>query len=248
MLLHSHNGELHLLPALPAAWRDGRVTGLRGRDGYTVGMAWSAGQAQEFLITPDRDGTVKLRARMFTGGHTVTDVTDGSTPSIARPEPDAIQLTVRAGHTYRAQATGPAPIPTGWVRLTNVTTGLVVDSGGNVASGSMLKQWSWDGSTNLQWQLVSLGGGYYRIVNRTNGMVADSFGNAAAGATCLQAAWNGSNNQQWSLTDMGGGRYQIINRGTGTCLDSGGVSTVGSRIKLWPPGSSANLQWTITAT
>ena len=248
MLLHSHNGELHLLPALPAAWRDGRVAGLRGRDGYTVGMAWSAGQAQEFLITPDRDGTVRLRARMFTAGHTLVDVTDGSSPTAVRIEPDAIQLGVRAGHTYRAQATGQGPIPTGWVRLTNVATGLVVDSGGNVASGSMLKQWSWDGSTNLQWQLVSLGGGFYRILNRTNGMVADSFGNTAAGATCLHAPWNGSNNQQWRLSDMGAGRYQVINRGSGTCLDSGGVSTVGSRIKLWPPGSSTNLQWTITAT
>jgi len=142
---------------------------------------------------------------------------------------------------------GTAPIPTGWVRLTNVTTGLVLDSGGNVASGSMLKQWAYDGSTNLQWQLVNLGTGFYRIVNRTNGMVADSWGNTANGATALQAPWNGGNNQQWRLNDVGSGRYQIINRGTGTGLDSGGDSTVGSRVKLWAPDSSTNLQWTITA-
>ena len=57
--------------------------------------------------------------------------------------------------------------------------GLVLDGGGNVASGSRLKQWNYDGSTNLHWQLVALGSGWYRLVNRTNGLVADSGGNTA---------------------------------------------------------------------
>ncbi|MET0418000.1 MAG: glycoside hydrolase family 95 protein, partial [Actinoplanes sp.] len=50
MLLQSHNAELHLLPALPTAWPTGRVTGLRGRGGYTVSLAWTAGQADEFVV------------------------------------------------------------------------------------------------------------------------------------------------------------------------------------------------------
>ena len=142
---------------------------------------------------------------------------------------------------------GGPTIPTGWVRLTNVTTGLVLDGGGNVASGSVLKQWNYDGSTNLQWQLVDLGNGHYRIVNRTNGMVADSWGATGNGPSARQAPWNGGNNQQWRLAGIGNGRFQIINRGTGTCLDSGGVATVGSTVKLWTPDSSTNLQWTIAA-
>ncbi|WP_203855143.1 glycosyl hydrolase family 95 catalytic domain-containing protein [Plantactinospora mayteni] len=112
MLLQSHHNELHLLPALPTAWPTGNVTGLRGRGGYTVGMAWTRGQADEFLIRADRDGTVKLRARLFTGNHTVVDVTDGTTPATTRPEADVIQLTVRAGHTYRAARPGVTPSPT----------------------------------------------------------------------------------------------------------------------------------------
>ena len=246
MLLHSHNSELHLLPALPAAWPTGRVTGLRGRGGYTVGMTWNA-QTQEALITPDRDGTLKLRAKMFTAAFTLVDLTDGTTPTTTRLETDAIQLTMRAGHTYRAQASGISPIPTSWARIANATTGLVLDSGGNVASGSNLKQWTSGSSTNLQWQFVDAGGGFYRIVNRTNGMVADSFGNTANGAPARQAAWNGGNNQQWRLNSVGNGRYQIINRGTGTALDGTGSTTVGSTVAMWAPNSNTNNHWTITA-
>ncbi len=141
---------------------------------------------------------------------------------------------------------GSAPVPTGWVRIANVTSGLALDSGGNVASGSVLKQWSWDGSTNLQWQLVDVGGGYYRIVNRTNGMVADSWGNTSNGASAMQAPSNGGNNQQWRLNDAGSGRYQIVNRGTGTALDGAGSTTAGSTVVLWTPNSNTNNQWTIT--
>jgi alpha-L-fucosidase len=141
----------------------------------------------------------------------------------------------------------PSPSTVTWVRIANATTGLVLDSGGNVASGSGLKQWTWDGSTNLQWQLVDLGNGYQRIVNRTNGMVADSWGNTANGAPCRQAAWNGGNNQQWRLVAVGNGRVQIVNRGTGTALDGMGNSTVGSNAALWTPNSSTNNQWNIIA-
>ena len=44
MLLQSYRGELHFLPALPRAWPNGRVSGLRARGGITVGMAWRDGK------------------------------------------------------------------------------------------------------------------------------------------------------------------------------------------------------------
>jgi len=142
---------------------------------------------------------------------------------------------------------GGSGIPTGWTKVANVTTGLVLDSGGSVASGSNLKQWSYNGSTNLQWQFVDLGNGYYRIVNNTNGMVADSWGNTANGAPARETAWNGGNNQQWRLNSLGNGRYQIINRGTGTALDGAGSTAIGATTVMWAPNSSTNNQWTITA-
>ena len=66
MLLQSHNGELHLLPALPAAWPTGQVDGLRARGAVTVGASWSSGSLTEVRLTADRSGELVVRSDGFT--------------------------------------------------------------------------------------------------------------------------------------------------------------------------------------
>ena len=61
MLLQSHAGELHLLPALPAAWPDGEVRGLRARGGVTVDLSWRNGRLTTATLRADRDQSVQVR-------------------------------------------------------------------------------------------------------------------------------------------------------------------------------------------
>lgn len=61
MLLQSHLGEIHLLPALPSQWSRGEVKGLRARGGFTVDMSWQDGRVTHYRITADTARAVKLR-------------------------------------------------------------------------------------------------------------------------------------------------------------------------------------------
>jgi alpha-L-fucosidase 2 len=50
MLLQSYGGRVYLLPALPTAWRSGRIEGLRARGGFSLNIEWRAGELREAVI------------------------------------------------------------------------------------------------------------------------------------------------------------------------------------------------------
>ncbi|TGE20876.1 glycoside hydrolase family 95 protein [Hymenobacter metallicola] len=61
LLVQSHDGTLDLLPALPAAWPTGEVTGLVARGGYLVDLAWNKGRLTRARITSRLGGTCRVR-------------------------------------------------------------------------------------------------------------------------------------------------------------------------------------------
>ena len=101
MLVQSHGGEIRLLPALPRAWANGSVTGLRARGNVEMDLSWKEGAPDSATLKAfaDRNHMVRMPA-----GITIREVRDnGKIMRGPKISGDALQLAVKAGHVYSLQ-------------------------------------------------------------------------------------------------------------------------------------------------
>ncbi|MBS1789098.1 MAG: glycoside hydrolase family 95 protein [Acidobacteria bacterium] len=99
MLLQSHAGEIHFLPALPKAWPEGSITGIRARGAIGVDLKWSAGKAVEAVLAPKVNGEHRLRPPR---GQQISGITEaGRKLAIHNDSMGRVKLKLLAGKEYR---------------------------------------------------------------------------------------------------------------------------------------------------
>lgn len=83
MLLQSHDGAVHLLPALPSRWSKGSVKGLVARGGFIIGMEWENNRLVRLTVKSERGGNLRLRTAvpLLDGSQKALEVAEGENPN-----------------------------------------------------------------------------------------------------------------------------------------------------------------------
>ncbi|MCX2836639.1 glycoside hydrolase family 95 protein [Salinimicrobium sp. MT39] len=75
MLMQSHDGAIHILPALPADWSKGKVSGLRARGGFEVDLEWENNKPKTMVVQSILGGNFRIRSYHPLSGEGLKDVT-----------------------------------------------------------------------------------------------------------------------------------------------------------------------------
>ncbi|WP_224994828.1 glycoside hydrolase N-terminal domain-containing protein [Cesiribacter sp. SM1] len=84
MLLQSHDGAIHVLPALPDAWPRGKVRGLMARGGVEVDINWEGGTIKTMMLHSKLGGNIRIRSYhplTLEGGGTLVSA-NGENPNL----------------------------------------------------------------------------------------------------------------------------------------------------------------------
>jgi alpha-L-fucosidase 2 len=98
MLLQSQSDEVQLLPALPAAWKDGKITGLHARGATEWDLEWRGGKASAARVTALENSQPRVRAPQ---GQSVSAITSAGKKVETKPGADGtITFQARKGEQY----------------------------------------------------------------------------------------------------------------------------------------------------
>jgi alpha-L-fucosidase 2 len=96
MLIQSHTGEIHLLPAIPKAWATGSVKGLRARKGFSVDMEWKGGNVTAALIHSNLGNLCRIRSTAK-----VSHVSSSNRQiPLTRPEENVVEFKTEPAESY----------------------------------------------------------------------------------------------------------------------------------------------------
>ncbi|WBO62460.1 RICIN domain-containing protein [Streptomyces camelliae] len=163
-------------------------------------------------------------------------------PSLSRRRRSAVAALVGAAAACVLTA-APTPLlratpahaatalPTGFATLINAASGTCLDAkAAATANGTVVQQYTCNGTTAQQWSLTDAGSGYVRVGNaHDTGQVLDVTDVSTADNAPVQLwSYGGGANQQWQAVDDGGGAFHFVNRNSGKCLDDPGASLADS--------------------
>lgn len=98
MLVQSQHDVVHVLPALPSAWKNGSVTGLRARGDVTVDATWKNGAAGTVTVRPGKNGPIRVASPFIAGRYRVHD--EQGHEVRPRRDGDTLSWNARAGKAY----------------------------------------------------------------------------------------------------------------------------------------------------
>ncbi|AYF98026.1 RICIN domain-containing protein [Protaetiibacter intestinalis] len=174
---------------------------------------------------------------------TYTPVNGSITVPITATTNDAYRVTVTPGSG--GGSTGVA----GTYRITNVHSGLPLDTAGSgTSAGTLVQQATANGSSTSQvWNVTDAGNGQYKIVNSKSGLVLGiQNASTSQGASALIWGDNGTTDHLWTFVSDGAGHYKIRNANSGLVLGVTNMSTSsGAQVLQWPDNGTEDHLWTL---
>jgi alpha-L-fucosidase 2 len=101
MLLQSHAGAIHILPALPKAWSNGHFDGLVARGNFVVSAKWQGGKATELSILSRSGGECRMACPGI--GLAIVRDSGGNKVKVAREGRDRIRFASAVGESYAVE-------------------------------------------------------------------------------------------------------------------------------------------------
>jgi endoglucanase len=125
---------------------------------------------------------------------------------------------------------------TTWYSLVNRNSRKCVDAAASgTANGTVVQQWSCNGTNAQNWRFEPTSGGYYKVATRNNAAQAWDVNGVSGSDGAKAQLWSyvGGGNQQWRPEAEGNGYYRFVAAHSGKCLDVPGASTANIQLQQW---------------